>query len=399
MKNTAAIALSDKAVSLERSSIPHWEEGAGQFPLLTTMEGDTLPAQLDDLDGDGQWDELFFVSDFSPNGSKTFYLDWIDQEIDFPARTSVRFGKREGADIAVQPALGDTLPADGLPKSVGYQPYQTDGPTWENDKVGFRHYFDGRNAKDLFGKKTSAMSPENVGIDAAGAVEDNYHAMHDWGRDILAVGNSVGLGGMALMIEGKPARLGVTVNDSINNVEESIFQVVEEGPARSVIQYDYRNWQTHDRSYDVKEVSSIWPGMYAYKNAVSVKGLKGDETLLVGLVNIHNDRELSEIEVNEDWLVLLTHDQQSYEKEWWLGMALILPKALYQGYTEAPEEGPLSNSYLAKLSIEENQPVEYFAVAGWELSDEQFTDRQYFTNYVTGLVKQLSAEVTVTWEE
>ena len=43
------------------------------------------------------------------------------------------------------------------------------------------------------------MSPENVGINADGAVEDNYHVMADWGRDILAVGNSVGLGGYALI--------------------------------------------------------------------------------------------------------------------------------------------------------------------------------------------------------
>jgi len=396
VQNESTILLTDKPVTINRSDLPLKDGEEGLYPIVISSEGDTIPAQLDDTDADGNWDELFMVADFAANEKRDFQLVWSEKEVDFPKRTSVRFGKREGADIPVHPALSDTLPADGLPKSVGYQPYQTDGPSWENDKVGFRHYFDGRNAKDLFGKKTSQMSPEDVGINSEGAVEDNYHVMEDWGRDILAVGNSVGLGGVALMVEGEPARLGVTVNDSINNVEESIFQIVEEGPVRSIIQYDYHNWQTHNRSYDVREVSTIWPGMSAYKNAVSVKGIRGDENLLIGLVNINNDQELSEIEVDDDWVVLLTHDQQTYEKQWWLGMALILPKAAYQGYTEAPKEGPLSNSYLAKLSVEENKAVEYYAVAGWELSDEQFADRDYFTNYVNSLVEQLDAEVKFT---
>ncbi|WP_215225111.1 DUF4861 domain-containing protein [Echinicola shivajiensis] len=396
IENKAELALTDKPVLLKRTAIPGEGDKEGKFPLIISG-GDTIPAQWDDTDGDGAWDELFMVLDFSAKEKKKLQLAWATEKPAFQARTSVRFGLREGADISVHPAQSDTLPADGLPKSVGYQPYQTDGPSWENDKVGFRHYFDGRNAKDLFGKKTSQMSPEEVGISSEGAVEDNYHVMEDWGRDILAVGNSVGLGGVALMIDGEPARLGVTVIDSINNVEKSVFQIIEEGPVRSIIQYDYLNWETHDRSYDVQEVSTIWPGMYAYKNEVSVKGLKGDEELLIGLVNINNDMDLAEIEINDEWVVLLTHDQQTYEKEWWLGMALILPKSIYQGFTEAPESGDLSNSYLAKLTVEESQPVAYYAVAGWELSDEQFTDREYFKSYVVDLVNQLTAEVEVAW--
>ncbi|MBD8489783.1 DUF4861 domain-containing protein [Echinicola sp. CAU 1574] len=396
VENNAELALTDKPLVLKRTAIPGVDDHEGKFPLIISGR-DTIPAQWDDMDGDGIWDEVFMVMDFSAKEKKKLQLAWVAEKPKFPARTSVRFGLREGADIPVHTAQSDTLPADGLPKSVGYQPYQTDGPSWENDKVGFRHYFDGRNAKDLFGKKTSQMSPEDVGINSQGAVEDNYHVMEDWGRDILAVGNSVGLGGVALMIDGEPARLGVTVNDSINNVENSVFQIIEEGPVRSIIQYDYLNWETHDRSYDVQEVSTIWPGMYAYKNEVSVKGLKGDEELLIGLVNINNDMDLAEIEVNDEWVVLLTHDQQSYEKEWWLGMALILPKSIYQGFSEAPESGDLSNSYLAKLTIEEGQSVAYYAVAGWELSDEQFADREYFKSYVVDLVNQLTAEVEVAW--
>lgn len=112
----------------------------------------------------------------------------------------MRFGVRSSMEGKVQPATSDTFYAHELPGVMGYQPYQTDGPSWENDKVGFRHYLDERNSKDVFGKKVSCMSPDSVGINQEGVTEDNYHVMEEWGRDILAVGNSVGIGGIALMI-------------------------------------------------------------------------------------------------------------------------------------------------------------------------------------------------------
>ncbi len=394
LTNPSSVELTDKAITIPREALSALSEG-NQFPLLLTENGDTLAAQLDDVDGDKQWDALFFVADFAANEEKNLHLSWTPSRPDFTKRTSVRFGKRSSADAAVQAKTSDTLYADSLPKSLGYQPYQTDGPSWENDKVGFRHYFDGRNAKDLFGKRVAYMSPEAVGINAEGAVVDNYHVMEAWGRDILAVGNSVGLGGIALMVNDSLARLGVTVNDSVNNVAATTFNILSEGPVRSIIRFNYNDWQVGDHNYSVEETTSIWPGMYGYQNSVKVMNLQGNEQLLVGLVNINNDQPLQEIMANEDWVVLLTHDKQTYEDEWWLGMALILPREAYQGYIEAPTSGPLSNTYLAKLKIQEGEAVNYFAVGGWELSDENFKDPDYFRNYVQNLTQQLATEVAV----
>jgi hypothetical protein len=255
---------------------------------------------------------------------------------------------------------------------------------------------DGRNAKDLFGKKVSTMSPENVGISETGAVEDNYHVMEDWGRDILSVGNSIGIGGFALMAGEQLLRLGVTVDDSINNVEKTDFRILAEGPVKSILGYHYENWHPYkERSYQVNETTSIWPGIYAYQNSVRFSGLHGDESLMIGLVNIHNQNPLQEIRVNDQWVVLLTHDMQTYDREWWLGMALILPRDIYLEYIEAPKTGQLSNSFLAKLQVENDKPVTYYAAAGWELSDERFKEPDYFRTYVENLVKQISVEVEV----
>ena len=79
----------------------------------------------------------------------------------------------------------------------------------ENDKVGFRLYLDGRNAKDIYGKRTSELVLKDIGLDESGTPVDNYHVLRDWGRDILQVGNSLGAGGLALFENDSLHRLGI----------------------------------------------------------------------------------------------------------------------------------------------------------------------------------------------
>lgn len=392
LKNESALVLTQKAISIKRESLKN--NNKGTFPILL-FKKDTIPAQTNDLNGDGKWDELFFTADFLPNEEKSITLHWSEIDPKFTVKTSVRFGKREGENLPVHPDTQEVLLANQVLKKLGYQKYQTDGPTWENDKVGFRHYLDGRNSKDVFGKKTPGITPENVGINDKGAVEDNYHVMYDWGRDIFPVGSSVGLGGYALLVDNKINRLGILGNDTINNVEKTTFKIVAEGPVNSVLNYHYQNWKASDHLYQVQETTSIWPGMYAYKNTVSIEGIKGRETFLAAISNLNNKNPLQVVEAG-DWFCLIQHDYLTYERQWILGTAILVPKNIYQGYIEAPKTGQLTDSYLAKLSIQNNKEIDYYAVAAWELSaDKGFDNSVFFTNYVITLAKQLSVKIKV----
>lgn len=395
LENRSSVQLKDKAIAIKRSTIQNSPDGS--FPLILSAGGDTIPSQLDDITGDNQWDELFFVVNLPANATQVYSLQWVSNQPGYTQRTSVRFGKRMSENERVQPAVSETVYAQDMPKKMGFQRYQTDGPSWENDKVGFRHYLDGRNAKDVFGKLIPAMSPETVGINDAGAVEDNYHVMREWGRDVLAVGNSVGIGGVALLEGQNFYRLGVTVDDTLNNVEKTDFNILSEGPVRSIMRFQYNNWKpVAAKNYTVEETTSIWPGMYAFHNTVKVSGLGGGENIGVGMVNLNSTKQPTVIRVGEKWVALISHDKHTYNKEWWLGLALILPANAYLGYTDAPKGGKLSNSFFAKLKAENNRPVSYYSVAAWEMSDKGFADETYFRQYVEELVKQISADVTVT---
>lgn len=393
LTNDSDIALSEKAVTLKRSLIDG-NESKKSFPLLL-YKTDTIPSQLNDLDGDGKWDELFLVTPFAANEKKTIQLKWVQEAPKFPIRTSVRFGKREAENIPLQPATEESVNANQVYKKLGFQKYQTDGPSWENDKVGFRHYLDGRNSKDVFGKKVPAITPENVGISSTGAVEDNYHVMHDWGRDVFPVGSSAGLGGYALLIDNEITRLGILGNDTLNNVGKTTFKIVSEGPVNSVLNYSYQDWEASGKKYQVKETTSIWPGMYGYKNTIRFEGLQGNEMALIALSNINNKNPLNVVEVG-NWICLIQHDKLTYNREWIMGTAIIIPKKGYNGYMEAPKTGQLTDSYLAKFKVQNNEPISYYAVAGWELSaDKNMGDSTYFNNYVINLAKQLAAEITI----
>ena len=64
---------------------------------------------------------------------------------------------------------------------------------------------------------------------------------------------------------------------------------------------------------------------------------------------------------------------------------------------ETPKTGQLSNAFLAKLK--NDKPIEYYAIACWELSDQGFADKGYFINYLNDITNQLVVEVIIRISE
>ena len=393
LTNPSEFNLLHKAVSIELSELPKSNVSA-EYPLLL-IDKDTLPSQLSSSQNDGIEDQLFFVIDIPAQTTKKIQFKWVAQEPQYTVKTSVRFGKRTTKDEPVQPATSETLSATDMPKTLGFQKYQTDGPTWENDKIAFRHYLDGRNAIDVYGKKTAEISPENVGLDSARAVVDNYHTMEAWGRDVFPVGNSAGLGGFGVIENGTIQRLGILVTDTLSNVEKTSFNILEEGPVKSSMEYIYTNWNTEKNTYQAKEITAIWPGTYSFQNTVSVNGLSPNDTLAIGLSNINNKNGIEELKT-EKWTALIQHDSLTYDRTWVMGTALILPSENYINYDEAPNTGKFTQSYLAKVNVKNDESITYYGVSGWEMSQEKrFKDAAFFKQYVTDLANTLFTPLTI----
>nr|WP_244248451.1 DUF4861 family protein [Flavobacterium foetidum] len=133
LKNNSSIALTQKPVSIARNHFKGMDLQYN-FPILV-FKNDTIPAQVNDLNADGKWDEVFFTADFLPNEEKTVELRWSQIDPKFTRKTSVRFGKREAENIPVHPAQEEVLMADQVYKKLGYQKYQTDGPHGKMTKL------------------------------------------------------------------------------------------------------------------------------------------------------------------------------------------------------------------------------------------------------------------------
>ncbi|MDH6343175.1 hypothetical protein M2480_001801 [Parabacteroides sp. PFB2-12] len=362
------------------------EQAAGLLPLLIDKDGMVIPSQTDDLDGDGQWDELSFVYSLPANGKAEISLTWAEEgEMpSFVRRTNIRYGKMTSPG-KVEELQSDWLAKENLPRGEGY-PFQMDGIAWENDKVGFRHYFDGRDCRDVFGKRVTDMVLDTVGIKPDGCPGDTYHVLQEWGRDILSVATSFGPGGLAVQKGDSLIRLGVRAGVVNGNVDTARFHIISEGPVRSLFNLEHIGWDVDGEKVNVQQTVTIWAGSYAYENKMTTSPLPAGCAMVTGLVRNNNHQPL----VEKTWqnqhrgmVGMVTHDKQSYNKEYYMGLALLLPEEQVVELYDIPEKGKgIDYTWCVRMKPDSQGEYNYKVYGTWELNDPRFADRAYFLGLI-----------------
>lgn len=294
-------------------------------------------------------------------------------ELDTP-KVHVRLRIKQGNGIYGQLLQKETMPMhhpanDFTKVAVPY--YQTEGPTWENNKVGFRLYLDVRNGKDIFGKTTAAMVMDTVGNKG----DVGYHHLDQkWGMDILKVGKSLGAGALALQI--KNAQLDTLVRLGGTSVQQTRFELIKDGPEEAVIRLYYDNWKVLDRTYNLVEEISIQPNTYYYQSKVTLNGLKGDEKLVTGIVNLNSKTSYKMAQSGKT--ILYTHDKQSENKDF-LGMAIMVENKHQPQTGKTPNAASdILNTYTVAMYVSNNQPVVFRFYAVWEKTDLRFKEQKHF---------------------
>lgn len=384
-ENSSKDSLADQLIVLKRAAIEEQTGpiAAGKYITIKKSTGVPMVIQFDDLNGDGQWDEAAFLYSFAPNEKVTFKpeLSGSPATIKAMVRAHIRQMKKNADNTFGPVALDkDTMPVNALPtdfSKVALPPYLTEGPAWENDKVGFRLYFDVRNGKDIWGKTTERMVLDEVGTDTA----KNYHHQADWGMDVLKVGASLGAGSLALQVplaNGKDTlvRLGG------KNIEQVTYEKVADGPVRAICRLKYSNWKVAEgiEPVTVIEEIHIWGGQYFYESHVTVTGAPKGAQLVTGIVNLHSNA-VHELNAG-NFKGIFTYDVQSENKDK-LGMAIVMPKAQVAGTATTPNANTdIQNTYIIKASLKNNEPVVYRFYAGWEKSDSRFTSAEGFEQFL-----------------
>ncbi|PKQ69571.1 hypothetical protein BZG01_01215 [Labilibaculum manganireducens] len=395
LKNNTAKARKDAPVVISRVEIQKLtgEIPNEKFPVVTDEKGTVIPSQIDDLDRDGKWDELALVCDFEAKEVKKLNVNFVsyDKIPEYTVRTNVRLGVGsieggfEGVDHAVSPK-GFT----GVPIS-----YQAESVSWENDLMGFRDYFDCRNAKDLFGKLQPEMIMDNIGTKES----TSYHELSSWGMDILHVGPSLGAGGLALFHQDSLYRLGST--------DKFEFQLVTKGPVRSVFELNYGGWNVDGKSLSAQEKITVWAGKYWFQSDVTVGGLDEESELAVGIVTSYlKEKKPFSFTANNQFEAIATHDIQSMNNDC-LAMGVLFPSDSKVRIGDAPvlsEEvsngsrwnQPVGLTHFVTQKINNNKSATHYFFAAWELENKKWAEQENFKNLMKSQADELSSPVVVS---
>ena len=219
------------------------EKGATAIVYEET-NGHYLEYQQDDIDKDGIWDELFFMVDMKARERKTLYL-------------YIGFTERGMYEHKTHAALG----------WYGRHPM----PFWESEHIGWKLYYP--TDIDMHGKREPMLTayPEyqgNLG---------GYFMPVEYGSDIMAVGNTFGAGGICLFEH-------PSLPDSISRPRFSpyknkghlydtrySFDVVTNGPLRSMIRARTMNWKTGAGDYELEQLYTAFAGKSYSTARVSYK--------------------------------------------------------------------------------------------------------------------------------
>jgi len=381
VKNPTSLARTDAEIVLEMTKLKIHAPDFNDKAFVVLAEGKELASQANDRSGDGNTDQIVCIADFAANETKTLTVRYAKSGAltrEYPKRTQAELSHKAGGKFvnrkyeggAFQNVQSLRVPREHTDHSF-YIRYE--GPGWESDKIGYRFYLDWRNATDIFGKKIPDMVLQNVGQDGF----DSYHAMLDWGMDILKVGESLGIGSLAMWQDEKANRVAQT---------DSIFcEIVANGPVQSKIQTTYFGWKIGKFSYNVVSDLSITAGSRLTKHVVNLSG--SPENLCTGIVKLDSTKLLASPEASGGWVYLATYGKQSLAQDH-LGMAVLYRK------NDLIKIAADQHSHVVVLKPA-NGELTYYFLGAWEQEPHGIKTVEAFEIYLKQTVAELNAPLVI----
>lgn len=358
IENTLDIERSFETVELTSDFLKI--DSLSHIGIKDLISNKLLVTQLVDNEGDGIMDLLLFQPEIGAKSRKEFEIVEIAED------------KRPKSEIFCYSR---------------FVPERLDDYAWENDRVAFRMY--GPTAQRMVedGVPGGTLSS---GIDAwlkkvdypiinkwykkEIETDGTYHKDTGEGLDNFHVGNSRGVGGIAIK------------TDSIYHFSKNYtkWRTIATGPIRTSFYLEIGNWDAGGTSIRESKVISLDYRSNLSRFEISVDGT---DKISVGLALHKKEGQITNNE-KEAWISYWQpHDGSE------LGTAIIASPGYFLGYENYDvQEKDLSNAY-AHLKVEENGVV-YFAGYGWKESG-QFKTRQDWESYLSLFTKKINNPLKV----
>ena len=209
----------------------------GYQSALVTVDGKEVPCQMDDLDGDGGADHLFFLTDIKGKDRQTVKVSlWRKGEPrSYKARTfadiilpnsKIKIKNKQNVYLKEFTVMGGSDP---------FRSIHQHGVVFESELTAFRIYCSPRQTVDLYGKYKRQLE-----LKESEFYPDKDQLAKGYGDDVLLVGDGVGLGA----INGWNGTEPVAFTDC----ESRTQRIVTTGPLRSIIDIVDKNWRPTDDS-------------------------------------------------------------------------------------------------------------------------------------------------------
>ncbi|AHM63016.1 glycosyl hydrolase family protein [Flammeovirgaceae bacterium 311] len=189
--------------------------------------GHFVELQVDDINKDGVWDEIFFMTDLKPRENREFYI-YVDHY------------ERGMTAHRVHAAIGN------------YGRHTV--PLWESEHMGWKLWYP--HSVDLHGKR----DPMLTAYYEYSTNKSGYYMPWELGTDIMTVAETFGSGSMCVFENPanpeKPARAyhnSPALDKGPFSESRFAYDVVYNGPLRSMIKVKTMNWNSGKGFYELEQ--------------------------------------------------------------------------------------------------------------------------------------------------
>jgi hypothetical protein len=348
--------------------------------------GRWIPYQLDDLDQDGLWDELFFMSDFGPGEDKTFYL-------------YIGFQNQGWEPHGTHAAIGSYV--------------RHTVPFWEAEDIGWKLWF--HTDIDVFGKRRPVLMSQRLYMDNL----DGYGVSTvdpDFGSDIMQVSNSFGGGGVGVFEDNDrpevvsrsrftPRYEGTNFNAGPEQDSRYAFTVLANGPVRSVIRARTFNWDSGNGQYELEQVYSAYAGQSFSTSRVTFTKFEPEnpDTVFAAGIRKHVGEDSyyqgNGIVISGAPEAIRNMDDEGLRENSlivdYVGTALVVPKKYSPDYIFVPA---YRGNHAFRVSPNTERSFEYMIAAGWSEGAVNQTAEE-FQDYVLRTAEEFNSPVELVSSE
>ena len=357
---------------------------------LVTLDGKEIPCQLDDLDDDGEFDELAFVTDMAKKERQTFTVTLSEQgePRKYENRTYGYLGIRDRSEKNQkhQRITSVTFPKDTNP----YNYIFPHGAVMENDMVGFRVYADHRQSLDYYGHRNYKMDIAETAFYTTQEQRDK-----GYGEDVLYTGSTYGCGAL----HGWDGKKSVM----FENVRNRTQTVVCEGPVRTILDITNKAWQPYEgcKPVDIRTRYILYYGHRDVEVQVDFSRDVADIPLSTGIVDIvEGSTEFSDkAGLRGDWGRACAGNNPKVYDTITVGLGIFVPKQYYKAdshFTDGKERLP-NQAYVQVVGTKDDD-MHYWFTCTCDIETFGFKDKEAWFSYLKEWKKELEAPAAIKIE-